>query len=155
MKLIIILLLITIKYTFGNKTIKLSVEYPRKNHYCHNEKDTISQINNLSKHFRKENYYYDSHELSAITNTVKIVPTKYNTKSNKSVVYYNYIIYTIDVNFSDNINTIVQEIKLSEECTNYFSKQNNTNNRCDIYCLMEIIFYVIIFCNGINYLLYY
>jgi hypothetical protein len=151
MKLIIILLLITINYTFGDKTIKLSVEYPRKNHYCHNERDTILQINYLSEHFRKENYYYNNHELIAITNTVKIVPTKYNTKSNKSVVYYNYIIFTIDVIFSDNVNTTIQEIKMSDECKNYFSKQDDKNNRCDIYCLMKIIFYAIIFYNGIKF----
>ena len=143
MKLTIIILLLLINYTFGNKTIKLSVEYPKSNHHCLNERDTIAQINYLNENFKKEKYYYTSHEITGITNTVKIVSTKYNTKYNKNVVYYNYIIITIDIIFSNAQKTITQEIKMSDECINYFSKQKPKNKEYT-YSLIDIIIYIII-----------
>jgi hypothetical protein len=59
----------TITYTFGIKTIKLSVEYPKSDHQCRNEKNTITQINSLIENLKKENYYYTGHEITGFTNT--------------------------------------------------------------------------------------
>lgn len=90
----IILLLSTLVNTLGTKTIKLIVEYLNKNHDCYNELRKIHDISSLIENIKKEGYYYTYHETTAITNSVKVIPTRHykiQLISCVSLLYYNYI----------------------------------------------------------------
>jgi hypothetical protein len=141
--LIIITILSTLVNALDVKTIKLTVEYSKSNHYCLNERQKTNEISSLIDEYKKEGYYYTSHETTSITNSVKIVPTKHD------VIYYHYTVITIDVTLSEVSNTKIYEIKMSEECTNYFAelveqkKTDATGGGLLILTLISCVIYII------------